>query len=942
MEELRAATQGMYDTREGTNTRATRHESLDPAAWDRCTLSIQTFGHVWDVFLNLTPEILRARHLLPSARWPLTNQARWASTVNLREFVSQQLQWVRSAADVEALENTTLTAAAHMFQASRPRTKADLRETLVCTACWRTLPNQSPLFISRRMQKLSLTEDTYRCPPCIAGDYGSWTVAEIARPDPLPADQLFVKFCACDELTIPEYERVRDAGLISEAEYLRATSGEPGNFSPHPSDYDSDEVPKGPYKAWTSAQLKNRLRSCPACNEPALGHHQCRVCHEHLHPACGDLCPGCQKTNEGNQSPLFDAEMDMPPKAMYGDNTRLQVKQRLFPCPGCTKDVQGHHQCIKCFKHVHTDRTCSQLLRRRSGDNTRQCVVCARSSRTERGRDRNANDLDRDRRLNERTLNGDTASVVNVVPGLPLTEADMGDLTWENHFTSEGMIPVPAPATKNAPTASFQEPLFDKVVLVGQRNQPLVNVLDPSEEPVPNEVIMYPRGAAPMGDGYEGAVFPDQVSPKGAKPVPVVGYMGPGRDMVGSIRCLDRDEVDGVTPCERLVTHCQEVMLVPTGLPGRTQHQSYHGTMWGTESHPLLRENVRRATFVVVVEEDDVTVGKVSVHMMYEGSWGPAVQGFSCDVIAEEKWSEGSSVPVHGGCPLVDQWVPDGEGTLSIRNAEGRYKVVLEGCWFAGYFNEDFCGVGMPDCRYMCFVDAALRWLTDRRRHAQYLEGYFHVQTNSNLIIATLECPEGTLAPPEEDDVAVGVDDIPKWNLPDNNGKDRSSIMSTLCRDNYLPWVLGQHLVHLEGPAGKTRLVPVNSCYPDAQVYFVELEEGGLDARRQAHPLGVAISSGSLNFGKTIPFRLWTVPSTGPRNPRENYRTQNKEHNFYDRRGKEATGWSTTLLGKTVPASYSTCPSRLTLTGRRRSRCGGLTIRVGRRRSTTTPWYSST
>jgi hypothetical protein len=267
-------------------------------------------------------------------------------------------------------------------------------------------------------------------------------------------------------------------------------------------------------------------------------------------------------------------------------------------------------------------------------------------------------------------------------------------------------------------------------------------------------------------------------------------------------------------------------------------------------------------------------------------------------VIAAEIWNEGSSVSVHGGCPLVDQWVPDGEGTLSIRNAEGRYKVVLEGCWFSGYFNEDFCGVGMPDCRYMCFVDAALRWLTDRRRHAQYLEGYFHVQTNSNLIIGTLECPEGTLTPPEEDDVAVRVDDIPKWNLPDNNGKDRSSIMSTLCRDNYLPWVLGQHLVHLEGPAGKTRLVPVNSCYPDAQVYFVELEEGGLDARRQAHPLGVAISSGSLNFGKTIPFRLWTVPSTGPRNPRNNYRTQHKEHNFYDPTGKGGHRLEYYLIGE--------------------------------------------
>jgi hypothetical protein len=284
-------------------------------------------------------------------------------------------------------------------------------------------------------------------------------------------------------------------------------------------------------------------------------------------------------------------------------------------------------------------------------------------------------------------------------------------------------FPALGPLAAGDTSTCFEENLTPLLLSDGKMYKPVVNVLDPNTVVVKNEVDVFPRGAADMGSSFEGSTFPSGVYPKGSKPAPFPGFLGTGVPFVSSILPLARDLGENdAAPCETIdgdTTTLEPVGVAVDGTACRDADRrwsTFFGTMWGIESHPLLHRNSHRAIFTLELEDGCVTEGFVSVHMLFEGAWGPATEGFSHGVPAEDG--------VHDACVLADQLVPHGKGVLSIRNAEERYQVVLDGSWHLGYFNEEWCAVGMSDCRYMSFVDAGNRWLTDRRHtHGEVRKG---------------------------------------------------------------------------------------------------------------------------------------------------------------------------------------------------------------------------
>jgi hypothetical protein len=103
LEEIRAATKGMYDCREGQNARASPNLHIRAAAWNNCSLTVHDFAGMCEIVVAMGVSALRAHKLLPVGKWPYGDDTRGGEELGLQEFVRQHLQWVRSTADVNAL-----------------------------------------------------------------------------------------------------------------------------------------------------------------------------------------------------------------------------------------------------------------------------------------------------------------------------------------------------------------------------------------------------------------------------------------------------------------------------------------------------------------------------------------------------------------------------------------------------------------------------------------------------------------------------------------------------------------------------------------------------------------------------------------------------------------------------------------------------------------------
>ena len=59
-----------------------------------------------------------------------------------------------------------------------------------------------------------------------------------------------------------------------------------------------------------------------------------------------------EKTKWKNDLRLRKLPSISPPAALYGREDKA-LRRRIFPCPSCSKDADGSHQCGVCFAHVH-------------------------------------------------------------------------------------------------------------------------------------------------------------------------------------------------------------------------------------------------------------------------------------------------------------------------------------------------------------------------------------------------------------------------------------------------------------------------------------------------------------------------------------------------------------------------------------------------------------
>jgi hypothetical protein len=71
---------------------------------------------------------------------------------------------------------------------------------------------------------------------------------------------------------------------------------------------------------------------------------------EHMHLAIPQYTGSADTT----ASPALDAVIDSvhPPTSRYTLDEK-NLKQRVYPCPGCGEGADGSHQCGDCFAHVH-------------------------------------------------------------------------------------------------------------------------------------------------------------------------------------------------------------------------------------------------------------------------------------------------------------------------------------------------------------------------------------------------------------------------------------------------------------------------------------------------------------------------------------------------------------------------------------------------------------
>ena len=93
-----------------------------------------------------------------------------------------------------------------------------------------------------------------------------------------------------------------------------------------------------------------------------------------------------------------------------------------------------------------------------------------------------------------------------------------------------------------------------------------------------------------------------------------------------------------------------------------------------------------------------------TVEMMYEGQWA----GAPVDFYGPPSAAAEDNDAVDG---TFANTVPHGKGTLCVRDAYLRYKIVLDGSWHSGFFQEKVCGIGLGAPLFMSAWDAALAWV---------------------------------------------------------------------------------------------------------------------------------------------------------------------------------------------------------------------------------------